>query len=41
MTKNEIKSLINETIIENDNGEITAEKLKDILLEMVDVHEIN
>lgn len=35
MTKDEIKSLIEKTIIENNNGEITADKLRGVLLEMV------
>ena len=35
MTKDEIKSLINKTIVENNGGEITADKLRSVLLEMV------
>ena len=40
MTKDEIKSLISDAIVENTNGEITADKLRSVLLEMVEVHDI-
>lgn len=40
MTKEEVKTLIDAKITENNAGEITATDLKTILSQMVEVHEV-